>query len=384
MITENKIKGLKSKEKRYFLAVGENLLICVSPNGKKSFFVDFKDNLTQKRKRTKIGEFPKMSLKNAREKIDEFLEKNDEKSIDFLTAWNEFFNAKIKATSQSNQTSINRFFEKLFKPNFEELNLKRITRVEILNAIQPHIVNKQFESARRALNAIRAFFNYCTTYGYANENPALKIELSAIIKRPESRHFATITEPQEIAKLLRNICEYNGNLLTKICAITQILTALRSLNARSLKWSQIDLKTGVINFEAQKMKNRTAFNITSSAQLLTLLKKIKALNFKSEFVFFSPKTNARPLSENAVRAALRNMGYENEQITPHGFRAMFSTIANENNKDAEIIELCLAHTDKNQIRATYNHAKKEAQKAELWQWWADYLQNLYDYTKILI
>ena len=165
---------------------------------------------------------------------------------------------------------------------------------------------------------------------------------------------------------------------------TGILTALRSLNTRELKWRDIDLKSGVVVIEASRMKNKKEFMLTLPKQLIEILKKLKQMKFESKYLFFSARGNTRILSENAVRAMLRNLGYSNDDITTHGFRAMFSTIANENNKDAEIIELCLAHTDKNQIRATYNHAKKEAQKAELWQWWADYLQNLYDYTKILI
>lgn len=397
MVNDKTLKELKPKLNRYFKKLDENLFICVSPNGKKSFFVDFKDKLTGKRKREKIGEFSpfaqlktpthfksaSLTLKNARVKAVEFLENKAEIKAEFLTAWNEFYALKIAPTSEFYKIAVNRLFRNIFKPNFENLKVNEITKTHILNAMQNYILTAKYETAKRILTILRGFFNFAMTYGYTNENPALKIELKSIIKKPPTRHFATITNEQEIAHLLQNITEYNGNLLTKICAITQILTALRSLNVRSLKWSQIDLKNGIIKFQAEQMKNRTAFKITMPSQLLAILRKLRSLNFKSEFVFFSPKNMQTYLSENAVRSALRNMGYTNEQITPHGFRSMFSTICNENDKNAEIIELCLAHTDKNQIRATYNFAKKERQKAELWQWWANYLQNLSDYTEIL-
>lgn len=384
MLTENSLKGLKTKDKRYFKSAGKNLLVCVNPNGIKSFFVYYKDIYTKKRKREKIGEYPKISLATARQEAKNFIDDLNAPKVDFMPAWESFFNTQIKNTSTFYQIAVNRYFEKNYKPIFEFLQLNQIGRIEILNALKPHLQKNHYESAKRCLGILKRFFKYCTTYGYIKNNPADSIELQNIIKKPSISHFATLTEPGKIKNLLANICECDSSVIVKVCAITGILTALRSLNTRELKWRDIDLKSGVVVIEASKMKNKKEFMLTLPKQLIEILKKLKQMKFESKYLFFSARGNTRILSENAVRAMLRNLGYSNDDITTHGFRAMFSTIANENNKDAEIIELCLAHTDKNQIRATYNHAKKEAQKAELWQWWADYLQNLYDYTKILI
>ena len=128
------------------------------------------------------------------------------------------------------------------------------------------------------------------------------------------------------------------------------------------------------------MKMKEAHIVPLCSQAIRLLSDFKKYELGSEFLFPSVKSSKIPISDNSVRSMLRNLGYTNDDIVPHGFRAMFSTICHEHIKEhgleERIIELCLDHTERNKVKAAYNHAKNLKERAQLMQWWGDYLARL--------
>ena len=160
-----------------------------------------------------------------------------------------------------------------------------------------------------------------------------------------------------------------------------LYTAVRGENARFATWDEIDFKNSLWSIPASKMKNGKAHEVFLSASVKKLLSDYRASSpLKSDLVFPSVKSNIRPISDNTVRSMLRNLGFSNEMITPHGFRATFSTIAHErqdeHGQSSDVIELCLAHVEKNKVKDAYNHAKNLKQRAALMQWWSDFLDGL--------
>ena len=123
-----------------------------------------------------------------------------------------------------------------------------------------------------------------------------------------------------------------------------------------------------------KMKRRHIVPISS--QVKAVLEELRPITGKGRWLFPSPRNDSRCMSENGVRTALRTMGFTNEQITPHGFRSMFSTIANEHNINRDVIERQLAHVEEHTVRGAYNHAEYLPERAKLMQWWSDYLDGL--------
>ena len=388
-LSDTALKALKPKAQRYYKSTGENLLVAVYPSGKKVFFYEYKDKATLKTKRQKIGEYGKISLKEARIKTGEFKENlyNCNKKGSFKSIFDEFMAVKMADISPKYKQRIYTYFNRLFLPKFGNFDIKEIDRFMILDCLKPYILNRQNESVKKCLSVLNGVFKYGVTFGYAPHNIILDIDINAIMPKAETKHHATITHENDIKKLLINICKYSGNLEVKISALLGILTALRSANFRGLKWSWLDLKNRTITIPKEQMKNRKSFTLTLATQTAEILQIWREISPKSEFVFPSFRSLNMPLSENTINAMLRNLGYDKSEITTHGFRAMFSTICNENRDthgiSPDIIEFCLAHSEKDKIKDAYNHAKNENLKAKMWQWWADYLQNLHDFMGIL-
>ncbi len=159
------------------------------------------------------------------------------------------------------------------------------------------------------------------------------------------------------------------------CALLfSIYTAARPGEIRSAEWKEI--KGDVWDIPAEKMKMKRRHIVPLSKQAQEILKELKVITSKSRYLFPSPRNDGRCMSENGVRIALRSMGFSKEQIVPHGFRAMFSTIANENNFNRDVIERQLAHSERNSIRGAYNHAEYMTERIKLMQWWADWLDGV--------
>ena len=162
-----------------------------------------------------------------------------------------------------------------------------------------------------------------------------------------------------------------------------IYTAARPGEIRHAEWSEIKcleieaVKNILVwDIPAEKMKMKRRHIVTLARQVKEVLEELRPLTGHSRYLFPTPRDINRPMSENGVRVALRSLGFTKEQITPHGFRAMFSTIANEHEFNRDVIERQLAHVPDNQIRGAYNHAEYMPQRVKLMQWWADWLDNL--------
>ncbi|MDA3046737.1 tyrosine-type recombinase/integrase [Campylobacter sp. VBCF_06 NA8] len=388
-LSDSAVKALKPKKSRYYKSVGGNLLVAVYPSGKKVFFYEYKDKATLKTKRQKIGEYGVISLSEERAKTNEFKTylATGTKKGEFNAVFADFMAQKMSSITPKYKARIDFYFRRYFSPKFGNLEIKEITRFMVLDAIKPYILGANHESVKKCIGVLNALFKYALTFGYVEHNIIADIDAKALMPKRHVKHRATLTDEAQVANLLKNICEYNGNLEVRICALIGILTALRSVNFKNAKWCEIDLTNKSWKIKAENMKNRKAFALTLSRQSAEILQIWQSIAPKSEFVFPSFRSLNMPLSENTLRAMLRNLGYSNDELTPHGFRAMFSTICNERRDlhgiSPDIIEFCLAHSETDKVKDAYNHAKFEASKAKMWQWWADYLQGLYDYTEFL-
>ncbi|MGH1601040.1 tyrosine-type recombinase/integrase [Campylobacter majalis] len=387
MLNDTKIKALKPKNNRYKVGDGQNLYILVMPNGTKTFIYEFKSKQTQKYKRISLGKYPIISLLQARSKRLEFqkmIANGDEPTNsqtltifkDVLKKWLEYKKSQVSAKQLQ---TITRYFERFYLPNFGNKDIKAIKKGDIIQATDELNKDGKFETLDRALNNITAFFKWAVTREYLTHNIALDIDKSALFKKPEVINSPGLYTKSEIRNLIQNINEYSGDIRVKTAGLFALLTVARSFNIRHATWDEIDLKGRIWHIPAHKMKMKKSHVIPLSNQAVKLLQNYKIYEFKSKYLFASPQSSTKPISDNAIRSMLRNLGYTNEQLTPHGFRAMFSTIAHENiskhGLNERIIELCLAHTEKNRVKATYNHALNLDDRAKLMQWWADYLVN---------
>lgn len=160
--------------------------------------------------------------------------------------------------------------------------------------------------------------------------------------------------------------------------LLQALTFVRPGELRHAEWSEIDLEAGEWRIPAGKMKMRRPHVVPLSTQALDVLKILWELTGHGRYVFPSGRTPSgnRPMSENAVLAALRSMGFEKGVMTGHGFRSTASTLLNAHGWNKDAIERQLAHQESNSVRASYNFADYLPERREMMQWWGDYLDGL--------
>lgn len=385
-LTITQFKNLKAKEKPYFVSDSDNLLIKIMPSGTKFFIYEFREN--GKRHRLTLGKYDEMSLSEARDKRSELRSKLNQGESLTQTAEKTKFKAVFEAwyktkgkLSEKQQFWVKRRFETLFLPKFGEMGIKEITRKDIIVALAPLLGDDKQETIRKTLGVLNGFYKFALLHEYVEHNIISDIDKSALIGKKDVKHFAYLKNDDEIRAVLMAIRDYFGDIRVKTCAIFQLYTAVRGQNARNAKWSQIDFENCLWHIPASEMKTARAHEVFLSKSVINLLKiYCERLPLKSELIFPSIKSNVRPISDNTIRSMLRNLGFNNDMVTPHGFRATFSTVANENidkhGCNSDVIELCLAHVENNKVKDAYNHAKNLKARAKLMQWWSDYLDSL--------
>jgi integrase len=167
----------------------------------------------------------------------------------------------------------------------------------------------------------------------AERNPAADIDNNIILQPRSKKHFSTITDPPKVGQLLRDMEDYQGYFVVRCALRLSALVMLRPGELRAAEWSEIDLEQGVWTIEVRRMKapthvkraNQSTHIIPLSRQAIEVFRELQPLTGRFKYVFPSARGASKPLSNNAVRAALRTMGYDNDTMTPHGFRGMAST-----------------------------------------------------------
>lgn len=195
--------------------------------------------------------------------------------------------------------------------------------------------------------------------------------------------MATITDPKQVAELLRAIDGYQGHSITKCALRLAPLVFVRPGELRHAERSEINFDEAEWRIPAEKMKMRSLHIVPLSTQAVSILHEIEPLTGTGRYVFPSLRTIERPMSNNTILAALRRLGYAKEEMSGHGFRGMASTILHEQGWPSDVIERQLAHAERNSIKAAYNHAQHLADRRKMMQPWTDYLDGIKQGAKIV-
>jgi integrase len=190
--------------------------------------------------------------------------------------------------------------------------------------------------------------------------------------------MATITDPKKVGELLRAIDGYQGDITTRCALKLAPYVMLRPNEIRYAEWSEINFNEKQWSIPADKMKMGKPHIIPLSNQVIEILKTIQPITGEGKYVFPSLwYSKDKPMSENTINAALRRLGYTKDEIVSHGFRGMASTLLYESNKfKSEVIEMQLAHAERNKVKAAYNRAEYIEERKDMMQWYADYLDSL--------
>ena len=376
-LTDIMIKKTKPQDKVFFLSDGRGLMLEVRPSGGKSWIARLR--LNGKEKRKVIGQYPDVSIAEAREECLKLKKQaktgslaSTSENLSFLDVYNEWFRIKAVSTSESHIKKVAIRMNKHVLPFIGEMPISTIKSADILTLCRKLEIISAY-TARLMCQLIGQVFRFAIAASYVETDPTYA--LRGALATHKEKHYATITEPSKIALLIRAINAYPYNIV-RLALQFSVLTIARPGEVRHAEWSEIDFEKAEWRIPAEKMKMKRVHIVPLSSQLLQILQELKTLTGSQKWLFPSARNDSSPISENTVRIALRTMGYSNEDITPHGFRGMASTVFNENGWSSDHIEFQLAHAEKNKIRAAYNHAQYLPQRREMMQWYADYLDSL--------
>ena len=242
---------------------------------------------------------------------------------------------------------------------------------EVMAAVKKIEARGASDQAGRVLQRVKAIYRWAMIHERIETNPMLDLVPSEILKPREVQHRAAMTD-KELPAFLAKLAAYDGDPHTVQALRLLILTATRPGETRGAMWSEFDLAAALWIIPAVRMKMRAEHRVPLSTQAVEVLRTMQAYSAGRELVFPSPYYPSKPLSENTFNSALARMGYKNT-ATAHGFRALFSTVANECGWNPDVIELQLAHKEQNEIRAAYHRSTYLEDRVRLMQWWADYL-----------
>jgi integrase len=383
------IRNAKPTDKIQRLYDERGLYLELSPKG--GMWWRFKYRFNNKEKRISLGTYPDVSLQQAREKRDE-ARKHVADGIDpsthrqvikqmvveraansFEVVAREWF-AKHKSNwvdSHANKI-IQRFQRDIF-PWLGDTPIADITPPILLSVIRRIEARGSLDTAHRALNNCSQVFRYAVASGKTERDPSQDIK--GALPPTKTKHFPTQTDPKRFGELLRMFNEYQGSLVVKSALCLAPLLFVRPGELRHAKWSGICFDKAEWSFITSKTE--TPIIVPLSSQALAILKELRPLTGHGVFVFPSARSYSRPMSDNAVLAALRRIGISKEEATGHGFRATARTLLDEVlGFRADIIEHQLGHAVRDPNGRAYNRTIFLEERKRMMQAWGDYLANL--------
>ena len=366
---------------------GGGLYLELTPAGGKYWRMKYRHG--GKEKRLAFGVYPAVTLKAARDRAAEarkVLEAGDDPGLlrkaEKAKAVHESINTletvcrdwhKHQAARWEPETA-GRVLASLATDIFPALGARPLASIkpgEIMAAVKKIEARGAADQAGRVLQRVKSVFRWAVTHERIESNPMLDLVPSEILKPREVQHRAALAD-RDLPEFLGKLAAYDGDVHTVQALRLLVLTATRPGETRGARWAEFDLDAALWTIPAERMKMRAEHRVPLSRQALDVLRTMQPLSGGRELVFPSPVYPSKPLSENTFNSALARMGYKNT-ATAHGFRALFSTVANECGWNPDVIERQLAHKEQNEIRAAYHRSTYMKDREKLIQWWADYL-----------
>ena len=398
-LNDKAVAAAKPGVKDYKLADGDGLHLLVRTSGSKLWRLKYR--IAGKEKLLSFGQYPAVSLKNAREwslearkliaaGLDPMEVKKEAQSAAIASAAapvevletveaisREWFKKFGDQWVDSHASKIIRRLERDLFPYFKGIGINAVKPIELLAVLRRVETRGALETAHRLLQNCGQIWRYAVSTGRAEYDVTLS--LKGALPPAKETHLGAITEPSEIGKLLRNIDVYKGSEVVRLALKLAPLVFVRPGELRQAKWEEFDLVTRLWTIPAGRMKAKRPHVVPLSDQVIVILNDLLIVSGGDNLLFPSPRSRTRCLSDVALLAALQRMGYEKGEMTSHGFRALASTNLEQLGYDVRLIEIQLAHADQDQVRVAYKretHMLRLDERKKMMQHWADYLDGL--------
>jgi integrase len=384
-LSDAKARNAKPRPKPYKIADGEGLFLVIMPSGSKYWRLRY--FFAGKEKLLALGVYPEITLTDARERRaqarkvlahgnDPAEAKKEAKRLVTLKGANafeviarEWLEKRQHEWAPSSIRTKRTQVENHILPKLGKRPIADITAPEVLEMLR--VIEKKgvLDTARRMMQVTGQIFMYAIATGRAERNPVP--ELRGALKTPIVKHHAFLKE-NELPLYLEKLEAYDGTLQTRLALRYMLLTFVRTTELRAAQWTEIDWDKAEWRIPGERMKMKELHIVPLARQTITVLRELEKHSGTRQYIFPNEHNPAGFMSENTMLFALYRMGYHS-RTTGHGFRSTASTILNENGFQADVIERQLAHSERNNVRAAYNHAQYLPERRRMMQWWADYL-----------
>ncbi len=390
-LTDTTLRNAKPGKKQIKLFDGHGLFLLIAPSGTKAWRLKY--SFYGKEKLISLGLYPTVSLKEARERaatarkdIENGIDPSEKRKLEKSACQNTFEGVALEWHEQNKhkwsevyaKSIMHRMKRNLF-PQIGSKPVHLVSAPELLALLRkieargakdiPHIVRTICSSV----------FRYAIATGRAERDPAA--DLKGALAPRVRRNLPSQTTPEAVGHLMIAIDNYPGTFVVRSALQLMALTFCRTGELRNAEWREIDFADGLWRIPAERMKMSRDHLIPLSRQSVAILRKLQAYSGKDVYVFPNYKTEKRSMSKSALLGAIRRLGFENDEMCPHGFRSMASTMLNELGYNGDWIERQLAHVPRNIIRGIYNRAEYLPERRKMMQDWADYLDELRRKTK---
>ena len=385
-LSEAKIRASRPKERAYKVFDERGLFMLVTPTGGRLW--RFRYRMGGVEKLLSLGAYPDVPLKRAREKredarklvadgIDPSAKRQAERATQvetFEAIAKEWLELQRKSLAAETMDILGTRLKSFLYPYVGSRPIASITAQELLAALRRIEARGKHETAHRVRSLAGRVFRDAVATGRAQHDVAA--DLKDALAPVKSRNFASVTEPARVGELLRAIDGYSGQPITALALKLAPLVFVRTGELRGAEWAEFDLEGAEWRIPAARMKMGEQHIVPLSRQAVAILRELHILTGSGRYVFPSLLSAERPMSDNTINAALRRLGYGSDEQTGHGFRSMASTLLNEQGFPPDVIELQLAHVERNKVRAAYNRAQRLPERRKMMQSWADYIDSL--------
>ncbi|SFB24540.1 integrase domain-containing protein [Pseudomonas sp. NFPP24] len=387
-LSDVKVKAAKTKEKDYILTDGNGLQMRVRINGSKLWNFNYIHPETKKRINMGLGTFPEISLAQARKRtvearelVAQGLDPKEKRDAErhakkaatehtFENISTEWFKLKKDSVTPAYAEDIWRSLTLHVFPNLGTTPISAISAPKVITLLRPLEAKGSLETVKRLTQRLNEIMTYGVNSGLIHANPLTGIR--SVFKKPKKTNMAALA-PDELKELMVTIANASIKRTTRCLIEWQLHTMTRPAEAATSRWDDIDFEKKIWTIPAERMKKRRIHIIPLTEQALAILEVMKPYSGYREYVFPADRDPRTHCNSQTANMALKRMGFEGRLVS-HGMRSMASTILNEHGWDPELIEVALAHVDKDEVRSAYNRAEYIDRRRPMMAWWSDHIQ----------
>ncbi|MBT2771345.1 tyrosine-type recombinase/integrase [Halomonas sp. ISL-60] len=377
-LTATQIKNLKATEKDYRLHDGNGLYLLVRKTGKKTFL-----HRVRKPKDTfhKIGNYPAVSLAEARAYVSDKIKRKDQEDsliavIDdtFVDVAEKWFNEEKDSWSESYANRVRLMIDRDIYARIKNKKIARVTSKDVYLIMNDLSEQDKKHVANKVKSIIHSIFKYAIRNLRCESDPTLAVDT---IKTKKTQHSVALKH-HELTRLFQEYENSKAKRVTILANRFLALTMMRTIELCETKWNDIDFKENIIMIGGDRMKKEIPHVVPLSTQALDVLEEMKQYSSNSEYVFPNALDNSKPMRTKTVYSSITKYRKWLTDLSfgPHGYRATASTMLNQKGFRSDIIEKQLAHSTKDKVRGSYNHADYLDERRKMLQSWGDYIENI--------